>query len=63
MALLLPLTIITGFYGMNVHLPFQENNQAYLGILFAMFLSSVIMVYLSIKQGWIARIKIKSLSE
>ena len=29
---LLPLTVITGFYGMNVHLPYSDSPQAFLGI-------------------------------
>lgn len=57
MALLLPLTLITGFYGMNIALPFQNSQKAYIGILIAMLISSAIMVYLSIKQGWISKIR------
>lgn len=55
MALLLPLTIITGFYGMNVRLPFQNNTNAYWGILGAMLISSIIMIYISIRKRWITK--------
>jgi magnesium transporter len=55
MALLLPLTVITGFYGMNVALPFQNSPHAYIGIIIAMLMSSLIMVYILIKQGWISK--------
>jgi|GEM_PF-1587388 len=55
MALLLPLTVITGFYGMNISLPFQNSPNAYLGILIAMLMSSAIMMYILIKRGWISK--------
>ena len=32
MAIMMPLTVITGFYGMNVNLPFQDNSDIYLFI-------------------------------
>jgi len=31
--IMLPLTVVTGMYGMNVHLPFQSENWAFWGIL------------------------------
>jgi magnesium transporter len=55
MALLLPLTVITGFYGMNITLPFQNSPNAYIGIIIAMFMSSIIMMYILIKQGWVSK--------
>ncbi len=55
MALLLPLTVITGFYGMNVTLPFQGSSKAYVGIIISMLMSAAIMVYILVKQGWISK--------
>lgn len=55
MALLLPLTLITGFYGMNISLPFQNSSNAYIGIIAAMLISSAVMIYFSIKRGWISK--------
>lgn len=55
MALMMPLTIITGFYGMNVKLPLQEHPLAYLFIFVALILSAIIMIFLSKKSGWISK--------
>ena len=46
MAIMMPLTVVTGFYGMNVKLPFQNSPNTWIGILAAMFVSSVIMYFL-----------------
>jgi magnesium transporter len=46
MAIMMPLTILTGFYGMNVKLPFQNSPTAWVGILVIMFVSSIIMYFL-----------------
>ena len=46
MAIMMPLTIVTGFYGMNVKLPFQNSPAAWIGILAIMFVSSIIMFFL-----------------
>jgi magnesium transporter len=46
MAIMMPLTIITGFYGMNVKLPFESSPDAWIGILALMFVSSIIMFFL-----------------
>ena len=46
MAIMMPLTIVTGFYGMNVKLPFQNSPTAWIGILAIMFVSSIIMFFL-----------------
>jgi magnesium transporter len=46
MAIMMPLTIVTGFYGMNIKLPFQSNPQAWIGILIIMFGASLIMYFL-----------------
>jgi magnesium transporter len=53
MAIMMPLTVITGFYGMNVKLPFQNDSYTWIGIIAAMFVSSIIMFFL------FRRIKIK----
>jgi len=44
MAIMMPLTIVTGFYGMNISLPFQQNIHAYLLILGIMVLFSIAMI-------------------
>jgi magnesium transporter len=54
MALMMPLTIITSFYGMNIPLPFQTHVQAWVVILVSMFLSALVMVIISKRRGWIA---------
>ena len=54
MALMMPLTIITGFYGMNVKLPFQDYPQIWIFLLAAMMLSAVVMILISKRRGWIA---------
>jgi magnesium transporter len=46
MAIMMPLTIITGFYGMNVKLPFQNSPTAWIGILIVMLFLSTIMYFL-----------------
>jgi len=45
MAIMMPLTIITGFYGMNVKLPFQNNSYAWIGILLIMSIMSIMMYF------------------
>jgi magnesium transporter len=55
MALMMPLTIITGFYGMNVKLPFQESPFSALFIFLGLILSAVIMIVISRKAGWISK--------
>jgi magnesium transporter len=52
MALMMPLTIITGFYGMNVQLPFQKDPSAYIIIAVLMVFSSIGMIIFSKKKGW-----------
>jgi magnesium transporter len=46
MAIMMPLTIITGFYGMNVKLPFQNSPTAWIGILIVMLFLSTVMYFL-----------------
>lgn len=45
MAIMMPLTIITGFYGMNIKLPFQQTIHAYLFILGLMIIFAVVMIW------------------
>jgi magnesium transporter len=55
MALMMPLTIITGFYGMNVNLPLQNHPSAWTFLVIAMFFSAIGMIIISIRRGWIAK--------
>lgn len=55
MALMMPLTIITGFYGMNITLPFQEHPSASLFLFLAMIFSAIFMIWISRRRGWIAK--------
>jgi magnesium transporter len=54
-AIMMPLTVITGFYGMNVHLPFQESPLASSAILGGMFGLVLLMIIISKKAGWISK--------
>lgn len=45
MAIMMPVTIVTGFYGMNVKLPFAENPSIWIGILVIMLGISTIMYF------------------
>jgi magnesium transporter len=55
MAIMMPLTVITGFFGMNVKLPFQNHPDAHLFILGLMLFSGVLLVWISRTRGWIAK--------
>jgi len=44
MAIMMPLTIITGFYGMNITLPFQQTIHAYLLIIGVMIVFAIAMI-------------------
>jgi len=57
MALMMPLTIITGFYGMNIKLPMQNNPLAYIFILGILLVSATIMIIISKKKGWLGKEK------
>ena len=45
MAMMMPITIVTGFYGMNVRLPFEDNPNIWIGILVIMFGISWVMYF------------------
>lgn len=55
MALMMPLTIITGFFGMNVHIPHQDEIYTWMFILGGMLLSAIIMIIISKRRGWISK--------
>lgn len=50
---MLPLTVITGFYGMNVHLPYAKETFAYLGIAFVLFIFLVGSLAYSVWRKWL----------
>ena len=51
-SIILPLTFLTGLYGMNVMLPLQENNRAFWIIIALMFIVSVAMIMFFRKKKW-----------
>ena len=55
MALMMPLTVITGFYGMNINLPLQSHPLAWTFILFGLISSGFIMWIISKKFNWIPK--------
>lgn len=52
MALMMPLTLITGFWGMNVKLPLQNHPYAYLITIGLMIFAGAIMIFLVRKRKW-----------
>lgn len=52
-ALLLPMTVITGFYGMNVKLPFQNHQDIAILIASVMILTSAVIYLIGKRLGWI----------
>ncbi len=50
---MLPLTLVTGYYGMNVILPFSEYPFAFLGILVGMFVIVISMLFLFKFKKWL----------
>ena len=50
---MLPLTVITGFYGMNVGLPFQAAEQTALGIIIVMLGVIIVMMAYFAKKHWL----------
>ncbi len=55
MAIMMPLTVITGFFGMNVKIPLEEHPDAYLFILGLMILSGAFLVWISRTKGWMSK--------
>ncbi|MCK5856711.1 MAG: magnesium transporter CorA family protein [Bacteroidales bacterium] len=51
--ILLPLTFLTGLYGMNVDLPLQENNVAFIIIVSTMILIVISLLFYFKKRRWI----------
>ena len=51
--ILLPLTFITGLYGMNVGLPFQDDPNSFFIVLAAMIMIVVIMILFFKRKRWI----------
>jgi magnesium transporter len=52
-AIMLPLTVITGFYGMNIGLPFQNDPRSYLIIIGFMMLIAVMMLFYFRRRKWL----------
>lgn len=46
MAIMMPITIVTGFYGMNVRLPLENSPNSWIGILAIMAFISLIMYFI-----------------
>ncbi len=51
-SIILPLTFLTGLYGMNVMLPLQENNRAFWIIIGLMFIVSIAMIMFFRRKKW-----------
>lgn len=51
-AILLPLTFITGLYGMNVGLPFQNDPNSFFIVLVAMVIIAFVLVFLFKRKRW-----------
>ena len=49
----LPLIVLTGFYGMNIDLPFQHSPHAFLIVSSAMILSTVGIIFYFWRRGWL----------
>jgi len=53
MALIMPMTVLTGFYGMNIKLPIQDNPNAYLILIALIIVILLLMTYLFKNLGWL----------
>ena len=51
-SIILPLTFITGLYGMNVELPFQDKAWAFYGLLGMMAVVAVVFIIVFKKRKW-----------
>lgn len=52
-AIMLPLTVITGFYGMNVGLPLQNDPRSYIVIIGFMMLVAIMMLFYFRRRKWL----------
>ncbi len=52
-AVLLPLTFLTGLYGMNVDLPFQQSSNAFMYISLGLLLVIILLLFFFRKRRWI----------
>jgi magnesium transporter len=50
---MLPLTVITGFYGMNIGLPFQSDPRSFLIIIGIMAIVAVAMLFYFRRRRWL----------
>ncbi|MBI4148825.1 magnesium transporter CorA family protein [Candidatus Woesearchaeota archaeon] len=55
MAMMMPMTVITGFYGMNVVLPLQNHPLAYLALLGFIGVTVALMLLIFRSKGWIGK--------
>lgn len=60
-AIMMPLTVITGVYGMNVKLPIQEHPFAFAALSGGMIFIIALMMILSKRMGWISPKKNKDI--
>ena len=51
-SIILPLTFITGLYGMNVYLPFQEKKWAFYGLIGLMVVVAAVFIYIFKRRKW-----------
>lgn len=51
-SIILPLTFITGLYGMNVELPFQEKRWAFYGLIGVMVVVAAVFVWIFKRRKW-----------
>ncbi|MMZ67770.1 Magnesium transport protein CorA [compost metagenome] len=51
-SIVLPLTFLTGLYGMNVHLPLQEEDHAFWILIFVMIMLGIGLVAYFKKKHW-----------
>jgi magnesium transporter len=52
-AIMLPLTVITGFYGMNIDLPFQKDPSSFMIIIGLMMIVAVAMLFYFRRRKWL----------
>ena len=55
MTLMMPLATITGFFGINVKILFQDNPFAALVMFISLIISAVLMIVTSRETGWISK--------